>query len=339
MRTDNTPYFDILCDFQTLLKAHKVARLGKQGTKDEITFDAELSQLLWDISDALRNGTYRIKGYYRFEINDPKKREIHALYYIDRIVQHALCDNVLAPIIEPRLIYDNAACRIGKGTHFALARQTKFLCEYRRKFGEKGYILRCDIKKFFDNIDHAVLKAMLRPIISDDRIYAFLEHIIDSYHTTPGKGLPLGNQTSQWFAIYYLNRFDRLIKEKFGIKYYTRYMDDAVLIHPDKQYLEQVKAELEQYLASIGLTFNPKTQIFPIKNGVEYLGFRFSLNPTGKVIRRVKRATKKRMQKRLKKLEKQLKAGEITEKDIQAVKKSYEAHLKHGTAKGLIKKL
>lgn len=329
------PYFDTLSDFQALLKAHKAARKGKQDTAEEIQFDADLSENLWSLVNALKDGTYNLLPYYTFTINDPKTRVIHALHYRDRVVQHALCDNVLRPVLEPRLIYDNSACRIGKGTHFSMNRLTKFFTKFYREFGTNGYILRCDIRKFFDNIDHEILKAKLRPLFSDDRIYNLLTLIIDSYHTTPGRGLPLGNQTSQWFAIYFLDVFDRLIKERFQIKFYTRYMDDAVMIHSSREYLEYVRDELSEYLKSIGLEFNAKTQVFPIKNGVDYLGFHFKLTETGKVVRRVKTPTKRKLKKALKRLQWEYDIGDRTEKEIREILNSYNAHLRHGHTKGL----
>ena len=112
------------------------------------------------------------------------------------------------------------------------------------KNGTEGYFLKCDIRKFFDHIDHDVLKRKLEKIFQKEQLLSLLYQIIDSYEKTPGKGLPLGNQTSQWFAIYYLDGFDRFVKEKLRIKYYTRYMDDCVLLHSDKEYLRQYLQEM-----------------------------------------------------------------------------------------------
>lgn len=115
--------------------------------------------------------------------------------------------------------------------------KAKFLHDFYKKNGANGYFLKCDIRKFFDNIDHLVLKQKLSKVIEDERVLTLLYQIIDSFEVAPGKGLPLGNQTIQWFAIFYLDGFDRLIKEKLRIKYYSRYMDDCVLIYQDKKYL------------------------------------------------------------------------------------------------------
>ena len=323
--------YEKLFDFQNLYKAHRKARLGKQGTREVIDFEMNLAQNLTEISDSLKNHTYEMSGYYSFMVHDPKDRIIHALHYRDRVVQHCLCDEVLAPLLDKKLIYDNAACRQMKGTHFALDRVTGFMREFYRKNGTDGYFLKCDIRKFFDNIDHDILKEKLGKVIEDAEILQLLHQIIDSYEKTPGKGLPLGNQTSQWFAIYYLDCFDRLIKEQLHIKYYSRYMDDCVLIHNDKEYLQRCRAEMEQYVnEQLHLEFNQKTQITPIKNGVDYLGFHFYLTDTGKVIRKVKQQTKYKYKRKLKTMQEKYAKGEMQFADVKQVLASYNAHLSHG---------
>ncbi|GHU55104.1 hypothetical protein AGMMS49975_16430 [Clostridia bacterium] len=172
---------------------------------------------------------------------------------------------ILAPILDNRLIYDNAACRIGKGTHFALNRLTAFLVEFYKNHRDSGYFLKIDIRKYFDNISHYVLKDKLAKVFKDKDVRNMLMLIIDSYEKTENAGLPLGNQTSQWFALYYLDGIDRLIKEKYSIKYYTRYMDDFVLIHEDKSFLQEILDSLTKTAKKeLGLEFNEKTQIFPL---------------------------------------------------------------------------
>lgn len=148
--------------------------------------------------------------------------------------------------------------------------------EHYAKYGNQGLFLKCDIRHFFGGIDHDVLKRKLQPLFADKRITDMLFMIIDSYHSLPGKGLPLGNQTSQWFALWYLDSVDRYVKEQCRIKHYTRYMDDFIIIHSEKKVLQDIKKNLEQLLLDqLQLECNAKTQIIPIKNGVEYLGWRF----------------------------------------------------------------
>ena len=323
--------FEKIYSFENLYKAHKAARQGKRSTREVIEFEVNLAENLTELSDALKNHTYTLSGYYTFTVHDPKDRAIHALHYRDRVVQHCLCDEVLAPLLDKKLIYDNAACRLGKGTHFALNRVTDFLRDFYRGHGTEGYFLKCDIRKFFDSIDHTILKEKLKRVIRDGEVLTLLFQIIDSYEKTPGRGLPLGNQTSQWFAIYYLDGFDRLIKERLGVKYYSRYMDDCVLIHEDKAYLKECLREMRAYLEQeLSLSFNEKTEIFPIRNGVDYLGWHFYMTETGKVIRKVKRETKRKFKRKLAFLQRAYAAGETDWDTARQVLTSYHAHLSFG---------
>lgn len=332
--------FEKIWDFNNLYKAHKAARLGKRDTREVINFEMNLATNLSKLSDSIRDKTYAMSGYYNFYVYDPKKRKIHALHYIDRVVQHCLCDEVLAPIIDKKLVYDNAACRLNKGNHFAIARVSKFLRDFYQKNGSDGYFLKFDIRKFFDSIDHNILKAKLHKLFSDKDIRWLLDMIIDSFQTSPGKGLPMGNQTSQWFAIYYLDILDRLIKERLHIKYYSRYMDDGVLIHKDKDYLKECLMHMQAMANNeLLLDFNEKTQIFPLRNGVDYLGFHIYLTDTGKVIRKLKQQTKKKYKKKLKYLAHAYRYGNVEFEEIQQILASYKAHLSYGHTDKLQQKI
>ena len=332
--------FQKLYDFHNLYKAHTVARRGKRDTREVIAFEMNLANELINLSSSLQNGTYQIQGYYNFTIWDPKYRIIHALHYRDRVVQHCLCDEILAPILDKKLIFDNAACRMGKGTHFAINRTSKFLRDFYKTHGTNGYFLKCDFRKFFDNIDHNILKNKLEKVIDDSRILQLLYQIIDSFEVQPNKGLPLGNQTSQWFAIFYLNDFDRLIKEKLRIKYYSRYMDDCILIHHDKAFLNDCLQQIKQFAkVELKLEFNEKTQIFPLKNGVDYLGFHTYITENGKVIRKVKQQTKYKYKRKLKYFQNAYAINDIPLEEITQVLSSYRAHLSFGNTYHLQKKV
>ena len=332
--------FEKIWSFENLYKAHKKARFGKRNKTEVIEFEMNLSKNLTELSDAIRLKTYRLGGYYHFMIYDPKEREIQALHYADRVVQHCICDEVLQPLLDKRLIYDNAACRKAKGTLFAINRTTKFIQKFYWQHGAQGYVLKCDIRKYFDSIDHAVLKAKIRHVISDDDVYELLEYIIDSYEKKKKKGLPMGNQTSQWFALFYLDGFDRMIKEQFQIKYYSRYMDDCVLIHKDRLYLSQCKNILTGYLKDeLKLEFNNKTQVFPLKNGVDYLGFHFYISESGAVIKKVRRRTKIKYKRALINYKKLYPLGKCSLEEVTMTINSYKAHLSHGDTWRLQKKI
>lgn len=332
-------YEKIYC-FENLYQAHKMARRGKQTKKEVISYEMRLSENIEKLRYHLKNHTYQVRGYRKFLIHDPKKREIQALSYGDRIVQHSLCDNVLGPYLERHLIYDNSACRKEKGTHFAVNRLTGFMRKYYKKYGMEGYILKCDVRKYFNSIDHTVLKEKINRMGLSEDVKWLLEGIVDSYECQPGKGLPMGNQTSQWFALYYLDGLDRLIKEKLGIQYYSRYMDDMILIHQDKAYLKECLEKMRSYLEmELKLEFNEKTQIHAIRQGVDYLGFHFYITETGKVIRKLRQSGKKRLKRKLRHYRHAYAEGKIELEAVSQSVASYKGHLKYAHAYRLQKNI
>lgn len=163
--------------------------------------------------------------------------------------------------------------------------------------------------------------------------------IIDSYEVSPGKGLPLGNQTSQWFALYYMDGLDRLIKEQLRIPYYSRYMDDGILIAHSKEELRHCLEAMTEYVENtLLLSFNQKTQIFPIRNGADYLGFHIYITETGKVIRKVRQSTKRKYKRKLSYMKRAYADGKITLEEIRPSVVSYHSHLSHGNTYYLRKK-
>lgn len=216
--------------------------------------------------------------------------------------------------------------------------------EHYRSHGTQGYVPKYDIRSYFASIDHSVLKRMIASI-PDARVLALLHHIIDSYPgayneaTGTWRGLPMGNQTSQWFALYYLDPMDRLIKERMRVRHYVRHMDDGVLLHPSKEYLREVLSRIRELAAILHLELNDKTQIFPLSQGVDFLGFHFYLTDTGKVVRRLRTSSKRRWKRRLKKLQEEFSAGEKSLDDIRRSIASYNGHLGHGDTYKLRKKV
>ena len=321
--------YESLTKFENIYQAYRQSAKGKHHKNDVIQYETNLHMQLWYLQQRLENRSYVPGGYYRFVIYEPKEREIQALSFADRVFQHLLCDTILRPYFEPRLIYDNAACRQGKGTHFALKRLEQFFHSHYRQHGTDGYILKFDIRKYFPSIDHAVLKEKLSRF-PDEEVKALLYKVIDSYGADTGKGIPMGNQSSQWFALYYLDRLDRLIKEKLRIKGYVRYMDDGILIHESREYLQECLHKMQGLIADEKLEFNQKTQIFPIAQGADILGWHFYLTDTGKVIRKLRTSNKKRFKRRLKAFRKQYAEGTKALGEITQSLNSYQGHLKHG---------
>ena len=287
-------YKDIFT-FTNLVKAHKKVRRNKLHKKEVVEFELNKAAEIYKLYEELNKKTYQISPYRTFYIYEPKKRRVDATPYRDRVVQNCFVDNYLFPLLDNRLIYDNAACRKNKGTDFAKNRLKKFLLDAYKKYGLDFYVLTFDIHHYFESINHDVLKNKLRRIIKDKEIYEFILTVIDSFNKDINIGVPLDNQTSQCFALYYLDNFDRIIK-KNHIKYYTRYMDDGVIISNNKEQLIKLNYELKIVIKELRLAFNDdKNIIFPIMQGITYLGFTYRLTESGKIMIKMSRKKKKRL--------------------------------------------
>lgn len=288
-------YEDIFT-FVNLIKAHRKVRRSKLHKNEVVEFELNKSHELYKLYEELNRKTYQISPYRTFYIYEPKKRRVDATPYRDRVVQNCFVDNYLFPLLENRLIYDNAACRKNKGTDFARNRLKAFLLDAYKKYGLNFYVLTFDIHHYFESINHNILKDKIRKIIKNKEILEFVLMVIDSFNKDTNVGVPLGNQTSQCFALYYLDNFDRVIKEKYRIKYYTRYMDDGVILSNDKALLTRLNSELKEVIRKLALSFNDdKNNIYPIKQGITYLGFTYRLTSTGKVVVKMSRKKKKRL--------------------------------------------
>jgi retron-type reverse transcriptase len=273
-----------LISFENLLRASEKAQRGKRFRGPVARFHFRLEPELWRLHEELAGRTYRPEGYSSFYIYEPKKRLISAAPYRDQVVHHALT-GILEPIFEPAFVHDSYACRKGKGTHAAVDRCQQFA----RRF---PYVLKTDIRKFFPSMDHEILKALVTRKIKDPDVLWLVGLIID--HSNPQdpivgwfpgddlftpserrRGIPIGNQTSQFFANVYLDPLDHFIKERLRVKGYVRYVDDMVLFANDKRQLARAREDLADFLVRLRLRLHPrKNTIFPVKEGIRFLGYR-----------------------------------------------------------------
>ncbi|MFI3254521.1 MAG: RNA-directed DNA polymerase [Eubacteriales bacterium] len=347
--------YDHIYSFQNLYRAFLMARRGKRGNESVMKFEANLLEAIHLLSEMLQHKTYSLSDYFTFVIYEPKERIVMTNSFKDKVVQHSLCDNVLEPMLESTFIKSNSASQKGKGTHYGLDLLTKDMRSFyfRRKaiatehcqgaglpystysgadFAD-GWVLKCDVTKFFYKIPHEKLKQDMRKHIQDPDILWLVDLIIDS---TDNVGIPIGNQTSQWFAVLYLSDLDHFIKEKLHIEHYGRYMDDFYLIHDNKHYLKYCLLQIEAFTAEKGLTLNNKTNIFPLKNGIDFLGFHSYLTDSGKVIRKVRQKSKTNRKRVLKKLRQKLDFGEITLEEVEHSYGSWRTHALHGNSYHLV---
>ncbi|MBP3635929.1 MAG: RNA-directed DNA polymerase, partial [Bacilli bacterium] len=201
------------------------------------------------------------------------------------------------------------------------------------------YYLKCDIRKYFPSINHDILLNLLKKVnFSNDEMW-LIEKYVRSKPSSYNCGLPLGNQTSQWFALFYFDMVDRHIKEKLRVKHYIRYMDDMILVSRDKEYLKYCLDEIRKICEiELNLLLNNKTQIGKVSNGIDFLGFRNVLTSSGKVVRKLRQSSKIRMKKHLKTLEKLYNKNIIDKEYVNMRKKAYSEHIKVSNESKLLKK-
>lgn len=289
-----------IADFGNLYRGLQSCKRGVTWKDGVAIYSSNALKNTYKLRQELINGTYKIKPYQYFTVTDPKRRDVMATSIRDRQFQRSLCDTYLYEAITKSFIRDNYACQQGKGMDDALERMDAMLHRYYREHGSNdGWVLKCDIHHYFAETPHDVAKAAVRKRIKDEDACAAVEQIIDSFGD---KGIGLGSQVSQLIELAVLDDMDHFIKEKLRIKYYLRYMDDFILIHPDKDYLRYCLDEITKHLAARDLSLNKKTSIFPIKQGITFLKWRFALTDTGKVVARISKASIKRERRKLRRL-------------------------------------
>lgn len=261
--------FENVHDFRNLNNAYMKARRGKSDRPEVAKFTYYLEQELFNIQKQLTEGNFKTGKYRNFTIFEPKKREISALPFRDRVVHHAIC-NIIEPIFERTFIYDSFACREKKGTHAGVKRLQKFIIK-----NQNCYVLKADISKYFKTVNKDILKELLRRKIADKQVLNLLDNIVESSEN----GIPIGNLTSQLFANIYLSQIDYYVKFELRIKYYVRYMDDFIIIDYSKKNLSVIKDKIIQRLSLLKLSISQrKTNIFPASDSVDFLGYKIFHN-------------------------------------------------------------
>lgn len=268
MRRHNN-LFNQITSMDNLWTAYRKARKGKTSKSAVKRFDVEPEKRLTKIRSALVSGKFNTSGYETKWVFEPKQRLIYVLpFNPDRIVQHAIM-NVIEPIWDSMLISDSYACRSGKGIHAGSKRVMEFVRRYK-------YCLKCDISKFYPSVDHDILFNIIQRKIKCRRTLELLHNIV--YSIGGGKNVPIGNYTSQWFGNLYLNELDQHLKHEYCIKPYVRYCDDFVLFSDDKPFLNNMAHVIKNYVwDKLKLTLS-KCDLFPVTQGVDFLGYRHFRN-------------------------------------------------------------
>jgi RNA-directed DNA polymerase len=289
--------YDSIISLENLLDAWKDFIKGKRAKDDVQKFQYQLADNILSLHNDLKNKTYIHGGYYAFNISDPKPRNIHKASVRDRLLHHAIYRN-LYPMFDKKFIHDSYSCRKFKGTHVALERFKQFTNTVTKNNTKTVWVLKCDIRKFFASVDQNILLMILEKHGVEPGLIDLIKRVTDSFESTEkGKGLPLGNLTSQLLVNIYMNEFDQYVKHIVKAKYYIRYADDFVFLSQDKSWLLEILPKINAFLFdNLSLTIHPnKLHLKTFASGVDFLGWVHF--PDHKVLRT---ATKQRMFTKLK---------------------------------------
>jgi len=333
--------FDSICSFDNLLAASRQARRGKRLRGDVAWFEHNLENELLALQAELRDRSYRPLGYRTFNIRDPKPRMISAAAYRDRVVHHALC-RVLEPVFERSFISDSYGCRRGKGTHAAVDRLTQFM-------RSADYVLKCDVRRYFPSVDHGILKETIRRKVGCEGALWLADLIIDRSNPQEPvhdyfagddlfapferrRGLPLGNQTSQFFGNVYLDGLDHYVKETLGCRRYIRYVDDMVVLGDDKASLWAIRDAIAAFMAKhLRLCLHPTKQtVTPTGVGLDFLGYR--VYPDHRLLRR---STAWRYIRRFRQMQRRYARGDLVLGDVHQSVAAWVGHARHADTYGL----
>ena len=324
--------FDKKLTYENLLKAHKLSRKGKGYRKEIILFNLKQEEYIMWLYEKLKNGTYKHSGYTVFYVTEPKLRKIEKSIYLDRIVHRWVVDNFLETYFVPTFINTSYACLKGRGMHKACLDVQKAMQHLERTWKDY-YILKMDVRKYFQNIDKGILYKTLVKKIQDTKLLWLLKEII--YSNEGDIGLAIGNYTSQMFANIYLNEIDQYVKHVIHCKYYFRYLDDSICMFKTKEEAKEVLEKIKKFLWNkLKLELNEKTQIFKNKQGVNFCGYK--INPYRLKIRD---RGKRKLKKKIKELKYMIRTEKIDSKEARKYLCGHFGYIKYANVNNLSNKL
>lgn len=314
-----------ITNISNLLAAWKEFKKGKIKKEDVTRFEFHVEENIFALHDELVSKKYVHGPYLDFYICDPKRRHIHKSVVRDRVVHQAVFRK-LYPVFEKNFIYDSYSSRLKKGTHLGIVRLEQACRRISKNWRIFAYALKCDIRKFFDSIDHNILKKIILRNIKDGDALWLLDVILGSFEKIKGRGLPLGNVTSQLFGNIYLNELDQYVKHVLKAKHYFRYCDDFLIVCTDRQFLEDYKEKIGIFLKEkLSLDLHPnKIQIRKLRQGIDFVGY-ITL-PHARVLRT---ATKKRIIRKIAEAKEKFTDRKITGGTYRSITASYEGVISH----------
>lgn len=268
---------------------------GKRKKKDIQEFERYLEDYIFELQEDLLSMKYEHGLYENFHVSDPKQRRISKACVRDRLM-HQLIYGVLTEVFDKTFIFHSLSSRLGKGTHVGVIHLHRMIRQVSKNGTNHCYALKMDVRRFFDSMDHGVLKRLLRKMIEDEKVLILIDRIIDSFMMEEGVGLPLGNVTSQLFANIYLHELDMFIKHTLRERHYLRYCDDFIILSTDEHYLKTLIRVIGDFLRdNLYLELHPKkVTVRKLSQGIDFVGYVLFEKY---VLLRIR--TKQRMQKRL----------------------------------------
>lgn len=318
--------------YEALMKAHLQSRKGKGYRKEIILFNLKQEEYIMWLYEQLKTMQYKHGGYTVFYITEPKLRRIEKSRYIDRIVHRWYVNSFIKPYFIPQFIETSYACLENKGMHKACLDVQKTM-KHCKNIWREYYILKMDIKKYFENINKNSVYEILQRKIKDEKVLWLTREIL--YSNEGENNLPIGNYTSQMFANIYLNELDQYVKHKLKGKYYFRYMDDAILIRKTKEEAKNDLENINKFLKEkLKLELNKKTQIFKNKQGVNFCGYKIN-----EYRLKIRDKGKRKLKKKVKELKQKIEQGKISSKEAKRYLAGHLGYMKIANVKNLEEKL
>lgn len=324
--------YDKYLTYDNLMKAHLQSRRGKGYRRDIILFNLKQEEYIMWLYHELKEGTYKHGGYTTFFITEPKLRKIEKSRYIDRIVHRWYVNSFMETYFLPQFINTSYACLKKRGMHNASLDVQRAMLHCKRKWGN-FYVLKMDVRKYFEHIDKQILYNILLRKIKDERVKWITREII--YSNKGETGLPIGNYTSQFFANLYLNELDQYIKHNLKCKYYFRYMDDSVILVETKKKAQEILKKITSFLKyNLKLELNTKTQIFKDKQGVNFCGYKINAYRI-----KIRDKGKRKLKQKVKTLKYKIYHGKMTSKEAKRYLAGHMGYINIADTYNLEKKL
>ena len=332
--------FDVetVIGFDTLYESARKCLKGVMWKDSAAHYGLNILEETVKLEEQLKDGSYQPRPTKSFTVTHPKKRDIVSVAFRDRVYQRSLNDNVLYPAMSRSFIRDNAACQKDKGADFARERLKCHMQRQFRKFGTDFWVLQCDVQHYYQEMRHDVVLKKFRQKLEPE-VYARAEKILVEQYAGDTGFLP-GSQMVQIAGISALDGLDHYIKEQLHIRGYVRYMDDFILLHPDKSYLEYCRMKISNELDTIGFHLHPdKTRIYPVTDGIPFLGFVFRPTSSGKILMLLKSDNVRAERRKLRRMVGLAQKGRLDRAKVDECYAAWKAHAAKGNTYHIIRKM